>query len=331
MENRVNFTLVGTFVTIFTIALLGFIYWLGKYGGNETKYDHYTVFIDESVSGLNIESPVKFKGLDIGKVSSIQISPSNPEDIEVTLEIKHNMPIKANTYATVGMLGITGLKYVELLGGTKDAKLLTKNKDGIREIEYKKSLFTKLGNSADGIATKINTLLSNENIVMLESILKNTDGIFAKLNKNMDDEKIKSILENADNIIGKLNSALGEKNLKKVDNILANLQGATSELKKLTDSAEMIMKNDLPKTLEAISSTAIEAKNTIKTIDKEIEDGKSAIKDMKKDTLVKVDSIILELERTLYTLQNTIQNIDNSPSDILFKSSEIGYGPGERQ
>ena len=99
---------------------IGLLKWYGMYphinkdGLEDKKYDSYYIYFDESISGLNIGSPIKYKGFDVGLVKYIKISPHNSEKIEVEIQIQKGTPIKDDNYAILGNLGITGLKYVGL-------------------------------------------------------------------------------------------------------------------------------------------------------------------------------------------------------------------------
>ena len=53
MESRVNYTYIGIFVVIFSIGLIAFAFWLGKYGQDENDYRRFHVYLTESVSGLS--------------------------------------------------------------------------------------------------------------------------------------------------------------------------------------------------------------------------------------------------------------------------------------
>ena len=114
MDTKINFFRIGLFVSAISFLLVLAIFWLGKYGLEYKKYDTYYIYFDESVSGLNIGSSIKYKGFDVGVVKNIKINPHNSEQIEVKIEIQKGTPIKDDNYAILGNLGITGLKYVEL-------------------------------------------------------------------------------------------------------------------------------------------------------------------------------------------------------------------------
>lgn len=151
MDTRINFFRIGLFVSVISFLLILAIFWLGKYGLEDKKYDTYYIYFDESISGLNIGSPIKYKGFDVGLVKYIKISPHNSEKIEVEIQIQKGTPIKDDNYAILGNLGITGLKYVELKGGSSEAKPLEENKYGLKIINSKKSALSNLVDSTEDI------------------------------------------------------------------------------------------------------------------------------------------------------------------------------------
>ncbi len=120
MEPKVNYILVGSFVALLGAATLGAILWLGKtdYRG---VYDRYYTFMRESVAGLSVNSTVKYRGVDVGRVKDIVLSPDNPEEVRLTLDIVRGTPIKTDTIAVLQTQGLTGLATLNLTGGSRDA------------------------------------------------------------------------------------------------------------------------------------------------------------------------------------------------------------------
>ena len=74
MESKINYIIVGAFVVLFSIGIAAFVFWLEKYGAEE-DYKYYKTFMSESVSGLSREASVKYRGVDVGIVETIQINP----------------------------------------------------------------------------------------------------------------------------------------------------------------------------------------------------------------------------------------------------------------
>lgn len=75
MDTKINFFKIGAFVSTLFFLLVVAIFWLGKYGIEDKKYDEYAVFFNESVSGLNTGSAIKYMGFQVGNVSEIKINP----------------------------------------------------------------------------------------------------------------------------------------------------------------------------------------------------------------------------------------------------------------
>src|SRR5512134_3044553 len=123
MDTKVNYVIVGTFVAILGAAALAVFLWLGKsdYRG---VYDRYYADMRESVAGLSVNSTVKYRGVEVGRVKDIVLNPENPEEVRLTLDILHTAPIKTDTVAVLETQGLTGLATVNLTGGSRDAQKL---------------------------------------------------------------------------------------------------------------------------------------------------------------------------------------------------------------
>ncbi|MBN2704966.1 MAG: MCE family protein [Deltaproteobacteria bacterium] len=120
METRINYILTGLFVVVFGGLLLGGGLWLSLRTPNK-NLDHHYVYIDESVSGLNQDAPVKYRGVEVGRVTEIKIDPRNPLRVRLLLAIDRETPINDNTVATLVFQGLTGVAHINLGSRRKDA------------------------------------------------------------------------------------------------------------------------------------------------------------------------------------------------------------------
>lgn len=93
----------------------------------------YRVVFSESVSGLEQDSVVEYKGVPIGVVRDVRLSPDSLDRVVVELAIDARVPIKADTRARLRVRGITGMLQLELVGGTPDAPEL--EEDGAIEAD----------------------------------------------------------------------------------------------------------------------------------------------------------------------------------------------------
>ena len=73
MESKVNFTIVGLFTLTLVAALIAILLWLGTGGRYYKVYDTYYAYMNESVSGLNLNAPVKYRGVEVGNVRDISL------------------------------------------------------------------------------------------------------------------------------------------------------------------------------------------------------------------------------------------------------------------
>ena len=147
---------LGVFVVVASFLLAGMlVVLLGTSLGEQT--DIYTTRFEESVSGLEIGAPVKYHGVRVGTVDAIGINPDDVSEVVVTLNLKRGTPIKANSTVVLNTMGITGLKFLEVTGGTDDSLFLTPG----GEIPSGSSLISRLTGKADVISEKIEMLVNN--------------------------------------------------------------------------------------------------------------------------------------------------------------------------
>ena len=300
MDTKINFFKIGLFVITLIISLLFIVFWLGKYGFEKKKFDEYSIYFQESVAGLNIGSSIKYKGFDVGSVSEIKLNPSNSEEIQVDISIKKGTPIKEDNYAFLGNLGITGLKYIELRGGSNNSKLLEPNEYGLKVIHSETSTLTNLVDSTTDITNEltivlaqIKKLLNDENIKSISTTLVKTQNSMANI------EQFSSYLVN---------------NEKKLDELLKNIS--------------VLAKNG-NKSFESIDKSANSFKALSTELLAEVKKGNFDVKDMSKESFDKLNKVLNSLDGTLLQTQNLIDNLNQSPSDILFKQKNIKNGPGE--
>ena len=76
MDTKINFFKIGLFIITIVVFLLATVFWLGKYGFEKKKFDEYTIYFKESISGLNLGSSIKYKGFEVGNVNEIKINPA---------------------------------------------------------------------------------------------------------------------------------------------------------------------------------------------------------------------------------------------------------------
>ena len=145
--------------------------------------DYTAYFSGESLSGLEEGAQVKFHGVPIGKVNRISYDPRDLSRVKTDIRIQEDFPMKTDMYAQTGAMGITGLKYVEILGGTNAAPQLKPHS----EIPTKTSMFATITGKAEMIVGKIELLLNHLNLITEPDSLQSIKSILENLTVITDD------------------------------------------------------------------------------------------------------------------------------------------------
>lgn len=120
METRANYVAVGAFVVLLLAAFFVAVLWLAR-----VEFDRrlavYDIYFGGSVTGLAVGASVRYSGVDIGRVTEIRLDPQNVERVRVTVEVDPDAVIKEDAVAALQYQGVTGIAFVEISGGSRDA------------------------------------------------------------------------------------------------------------------------------------------------------------------------------------------------------------------
>jgi len=119
MEKKAHYYLVGLFVTITFISLIGFTIWLSSPGiGGDSNF--YTVYFTDPVSGLAEGTTVTYRGVDVGTILKVRIDPDRVDLIKIDIAVNKQTPVRANTKAEISTQGVTGLTQLEMTTNQSD-------------------------------------------------------------------------------------------------------------------------------------------------------------------------------------------------------------------
>ncbi|MDR1433125.1 MAG: MlaD family protein [Puniceicoccales bacterium] len=123
MSKRANYVLIGTFV-VASLLLLALATVLFSSGSLWAKKIRFYAFFDTSLNGLDIGAPVKFKGVRVGSVESIEIIYDDEIDEAITAVV---FGIDANMFKAIrgGRLQVSDYRmfYTEQISRGLAAKL----------------------------------------------------------------------------------------------------------------------------------------------------------------------------------------------------------------
>ena len=303
-----NYALVGAFVLVLGAALIAGVLWLASGGALQTKYDLYLAIEDESVAGLNLNAPVKYNGVDVGKVRSIQLDPANPERVRLVFAIERGTPIKVDTVAVLKTQGLTGIAYVELRGGARDAAPLLASAPGeLPVIRTKPSLSARLENVLTTVLTKldstsnsINAILSDENRAAFKSALADIASVSHTLaaRKGTLDAGIANAARTFDN---------GARATAQLGPVIERIGRSAAAVEKLGNAA------------------ALASINAAKTVDSVGAD----VSRFSAETLPELQRLMGELNVLSTSLRRLSEQTERNPNSLVFGRRPVPDGPGE--
>ena len=180
MVSKATKVRLGIFLAIGSLLILVFA---AAVAGNRLtqKWDTYYIeFVDYPVSGLQVGGTVNYQGIKVGRVEDIKIDPDNVLKVQVRINIEPGTPIKDDTEAVLSLIGITGLKAVEIRGGTNEARTIKPGgniKAGSTMIDDISERAISIAEKIDLIAANINEITNEQNRENLAKILQETSGI----------------------------------------------------------------------------------------------------------------------------------------------------------
>jgi phospholipid/cholesterol/gamma-HCH transport system substrate-binding protein len=183
MDRNTNYVVVGAFVLLVIGMAVSFVYWYTDQRDKRT-YQHYEIYYNGSVSGLTAGSPVRYLGVDVGKVARIMLDPKNRKRVEVIADIEDSAPIDTRTLALLSLQGVTGLLFIDLEEdpkATSNGPLPTGERyPVIRSAPSELDVFLRslpaLANHATNLVDHMDQVFSEENVKNFKALLANTRG-----------------------------------------------------------------------------------------------------------------------------------------------------------
>ena len=306
MENRSHALAAGLFALVLGSALVFSIWWFSN--SSEVTRD-YLLISEGSITGLNPEATVRFRGIAAGKVSDIRIDPADPKRILVRIRIAENFPVTRGTSASLGYQGVTGLAYVQLDDRGSDPTPLVAEGQGLPQLTLDPGLMDQLTDTTlDAIqhfrklADQVGSFFNEENVARITAALRRVESAAAGIDRTFSD---------APAAIAAIREALSDQNLRQLSATLKNLEQASAEATPAMGELRALMTrlNEMSDRLDRTATVAGEG--------------------LLDSTLPQLNSLLKELTLTSLRLGKLIEEVDASPQMLLIGRSRRPPGPGE--
>lgn len=310
---------LGVFILISTSLLLLLIVYFAAQALFERKDTYYIAYRDVSVSGLEVGSPVKFLGINVGSIAAIGIAPDDVNTIIVEIALQEDTPVKEDAVADIVAMGITGLKTIEIRGGTQDAGFLPPGS----YIRQGSSLTEDITGRAEVIAFKAEQVLNNlqiftepENMMAFRETAERITAFADQANRSIVQlEEV--ITENRDDLrqtmimANKITADL-DKTSEELHFAIARfnhiMQGDTlgEILSNFRDISLTLKETNLNELIESLANATTETQRLLLSIGDDIDRGAESL----------TENLIL-LQETLINLNDASRKISTNPSSLV--------------
>ncbi|MDE2413375.1 MAG: MCE family protein [Comamonadaceae bacterium] len=315
MENKSHALAAGIFVILVAALLAGLGLWLTR---DRTDYRLYELSSKESVSGLQPQAAVRYKGVAVGKVTVIGFDPQAAGNVLIRIAVNTTAPIGATTFATLGYQGVTGLAHIQL--DDADAPLLPPppGVSGLPRLPLQSSPFSQLAEQgpailaqAQEVTERVNALLGDENQQRFAAALQQLGAAAASI----------------DLLARRLDSTVSTR----LDPALAGVPALTQDAKQTLQALRQAGSNAAGAADEV--RQAVRALNVEGGAIAEITGGAQALSAaadrLNRATLPSVGHAADEAARAARRLSRTAVGINDNPQSLIYGPGRAPAGPGE--
>ena len=289
MENRAHALAAGLFTLALAAALIAAGLWFRR---DDIRFSEYLLATTGSVTGLKVEAPVRYRGVDVGRVESIRLEPGGSGRVHILLGVNEDTPVTRGTYAQLGYQGVTGLAFVSLDDDGSSSERLKSGSGEPPRIEIRPSIFDSsmdLVASVKELSARLSDLLNENNRKTLTKALAG----FEQASRQT--------------------AVLAEK-----------LQAGAGEIPALAGDARATLADisRLSRKLEERSAAFDRMANSMDEVG-------TAARSFGDETLPRINVLVEQLQRDTRTLDRVLNSLNDNPQAFIFGSQRSKPGPGE--
>ena len=267
---------------------------------------YYIEYKDISVTGLESGAAVKYHGVQVGRVQALSLK--DAATVIVEIEVDRGTPIKRDCEALLSMVGITGLKFVEIIGGSSEAAPLEVG----GTIVAGESMFETISGRAEVILGKLEQVLNNLNLMLsaettesLRNALNSIDNLTSEVNSMMVENRdhLDNTLAHTDTLITRLSAAA------------ENINDTVVEVNRIVKSDEL---NDAVSNVSVIAARVRTQLDSLKMVET-VNDVRTFVNNTN-DMVVHTDLIVMrardDILRSMSNLEEALDNLREA-TDVI--------------
>jgi phospholipid/cholesterol/gamma-HCH transport system substrate-binding protein len=306
VERDARYAAVAVFALAALAAAFAFVWWYsGK--GDRRSYERYEIYFDGSVSGLSQGSPVRYLGVDVGRVRNLSVARRDPGRVKVVVEVDSEAPLSGATRARLGLLGLTGLLYIDLqLDPEVDPSRTLENGENYPlilsrkgDIEAFLERLPDLIGHAGTVMTRVEALLADDNLRAVDDSLRNVREASAEL---------PGLMRNA--------AALA-----------ADLRTTAAEATALTQRLNAVAagsQSGLEGTLKSAQVASEKLARTADSLERIVAGNEAALSGLAGPGAVELQQLVLDVRDASAEVRALARSLRENPSSLLREAKEQG-------
>jgi phospholipid/cholesterol/gamma-HCH transport system substrate-binding protein len=308
MENKAHALAAGIFVALLSALVLALAAWLTRETGIR---DVYEISTRETVTGLQAQAPVRFRGVDVGKVREIGFDPKATGNVLVRMDIDRDTPITRDTFATLSYQGVTGLAFIQLADDGKAAARLVPNDDVPPRIPLRPGLLARLEERGeviltriDEVAQRVNTLLGDPNQKRIANALEN----------------ISQAASGTQQLVSNVDASLRRKLDPALDQVTISMRSVQSAADRIGATAD-----ELGRTAQRLNAQG----GPLDRVSEGTDALAQTMETFSVSTLPRLNRVADETTRTMRSLNRAVDDLTANPQMLIYGEGPVVPGPGE--
>ena len=312
MDTRANYVAVGAFVLLVLAGILVATLWLARVQF-QAEYKYYETDIQGSVTGLGLGAVVRLNGIEVGRVTRIEQDPKDPRLVRLVLQLRNTVEIRADAVAQLETLGLTGVSYVEISGGTLNSPPLEAAPgQEYPTIASRPSSLQQVFNNAPEllarlmvIADRIASVLDDKNRQALSDTLANIRDTTAVLKDHGPD--IARLIDDSDRTMQNLATASTS-----LRDVLAKLDRTSDKLDGLVVDADVAVRQGTKLATD---------------IDAIVASSRPGLHDLTTTGVNQLNQLLVDARHLVASLDRVAAKLERDPGRALFGEPRSGYSP----
>lgn len=306
MDRDANYVAVGAFVLLVIAMAVSFVFW---YTDQQDKrsYQRYEIYFPGSVSGLTAGSPVRYLGVDVGKVVRIALDPQQRKTVQVIADIDSTAPIDDRTRASLSLQGVTGLLFIDLeqdpkaesSGALAQGQRYPMIRSRRSDFDVLLSNLPELTTHLVELADHFNNVFSDENVRSLKATLENA---------RLASDNLPGTVREVQQLVADVRRTTQE-----VQGTIAQLRGV------ITDASP-----DLKVAFANIRQISDNLARTTSRLDSFVTENEPGFSRFSKQSLPEFEQLLRESRQAARDFRDLSRSLKQNPSQLIYESNYRG-------